>query len=100
MGPPLAAACSLAIIGTSEAPKSTCWGADRGDSRASAHGGIADGHAGVLLLVGGEGNGEEWRVERRPGPGEGGFSPPGMMLAAAHRGCRFAYTTMATLPLA
>ena len=24
-GPPLAAACSLAFIGTSEAPKSTCW---------------------------------------------------------------------------
>ena len=24
MGPPLAAACSLAVIGTSEAPKSTC----------------------------------------------------------------------------
>ena len=47
-------------------------GAERGDARAAAHRGVADGHGGVLLVVVGEGRGEERRVERRPGPGQGG----------------------------
>jgi hypothetical protein len=47
-------------------------GAERGDARAAAHSGVADTHAGMLLLVPGEGHGEERRVERRPGTGEGG----------------------------
>jgi conjugative relaxase-like TrwC/TraI family protein len=45
--------------------------ADRGDARAAADHGIGDGHAWVQLLVSGEGCGEERRVERRPGPGQG-----------------------------
>jgi hypothetical protein len=47
-------------------------GAERGDARAAAHGGVSNGHARVLLLVPGEGHGEERRIERRAGPGEGG----------------------------
>ena len=56
--------------------------ADRGDARAAAHHGVADGHAGVLLLVVGEGDGEERRVERRTGPDEGG--PMAAGAAAGH----------------
>jgi hypothetical protein len=47
-------------------------GVERGDARAAAHSGIADGHAGVLLLVLGEGHRKERRVERRTGSRKGG----------------------------
>ncbi len=47
-------------------------GADRGDARAAAHRGVADTHAGMLLLIPGERHGEERRVERRTGPADGG----------------------------
>jgi predicted Na+-dependent transporter len=43
-------------------------GAERGDASAAAHRRVADGHAGMLLLVFGEGHGEERRVERRSRP--------------------------------
>src|SRR5271166_5189721 len=46
-------------------------GAERGDARAAAYRGVADGHTRVLLLVPGEGGGEERRVECGAGPGKG-----------------------------
>jgi hypothetical protein len=48
-------------------------GAERGDARATAHRGVADGYTGMLLVIPAEGRSEERRVERRPGPGQRGF---------------------------
>ena len=64
-----------------------------GDARAAADGGVADRHARVLLLVSGEGQGEERRVERRARAGDphrGGGSTGGGghgLRAAGGSGC-------------
>ena len=66
-------------------------GADRGDARAAAHGGIGHGDRGVLLVVSGEERGDV----RRTRPGEGARPAAG---ATAGRGARGGGGAAAGLP--